>query len=196
MKNNIIINGVAETKWEPYEITKTRVYETIASTLLKGDLMASMEEARKIDLVCCSRIGRYQMNRARPISVTFAKYDDKENVMKNERNLPDGVYINDEYPVEIKKNRDKLRPIFRLTKGLPQYCDKCKLSGDQLIINGITYTMDEINKLPNSLAPYLATQKENVEHIIFHGELSPWSNFHRSPFVLNGQQYHSAEQWI
>ena len=63
MKNNIIINGVAETKWEPYEITKTRVYETIASILSNGDLIGSMEEAAKIDIVCCNRIGRYQMNR-------------------------------------------------------------------------------------------------------------------------------------
>ena len=196
LKNNIIINGVAEVKWEPYEITKTRVYEKLASVLSKGDLMASMEEARKIELIGCSRIGRYQMNRAWPISVTFAKYDDKENVMRNKRNLPGGVYINDKYPAEIKMNRDKLRPILRLAKELPQYRDKCKLSGDWLIINGITYTVDEINKLPNNLAPYLAIQKENAEDIVFHGELSPWSNFHRSLFVLNGQQYHSAEQWI
>ena len=146
--------------------------------------MASMDEARKIELIGCSRIGKYQMNRAWPISVMFAKYDDKENVMKNKRNLPGGVHINDEYPVEIKKNRDKLRPILRLAKGLPQYHDKCKLSGDRLIINGITYTVEEMNKLPHGLAPYLATQKENAECIIFHGELSPWSNFHRSLFVV------------
>ena len=196
LKNNIIINGVAEVKWEPYEITKTRVYETLASALSKGDLMASMDEARKIELIGCSRIGRYQMNRARPISVTFARYDDKENVMKNKRNLPGRVYINDEYPVEIKKNRDKLRPILRLAKGLPQYRDKCKLSGDRLIINGNTYTVEEMHKLPHDLAPYLAVQKENAECIVFHGELSPWSNFHRSLFVLNRQEYHSAEQWI
>ena len=136
------------------------------------------------------------MNRAWPISVMFAKYDDKENVMKNKRNLPGGVYINDEYPVEIKKNRDKLRTVLRLAQGLPQYRDKCKLSGDRLIINGITYTVEEMNKLPHDLAPYLAVQKENAECIVFHGELSPWSNFHRSLFVVNGQQYHSAEQWI
>ena len=182
-------------KWEPYEITKTRVYETLASVLSKGDLMASMDEARKIELIGCSRIGRYQMNRAQPISVIFAKYDDKENVMKKKRNLPGGVYSNDEYPVEIKKNRDKLMPILRLAKGIPQYRDKCKLSGDWLIINGITYTVDEMNKLTHDLAPYLAVQKENAEYIIFHGELNPWSNFHRSLFVLNGQN-HSAEQWI
>ena len=105
LKNNIIINGVAETKWEPYEITKTRVYETIASTLSTGDLIGSMEEASKIDIVCCNRIGRYQMNRVPPISVTFAKFDDKDHVMKNKRKLPDGIYINDEYPIEVKRKR-------------------------------------------------------------------------------------------
>ena len=64
LKNNIIINGVAEVKWEPYEITKTRVYETLASALSKGDLMASMDEAMKIEIIGCNRIGRYQMHRA------------------------------------------------------------------------------------------------------------------------------------
>ena len=39
-------------------------------------------------------------------------------------------------------------------------------------------------------------QKENVEYIAFHGELSLWSSFHISSFVLNGRQYHSVEQWI
>ena len=86
----------------------------------------------------------------------------KENVMKNKRNLPGRVYINDEYPVEIKRNRDKLRPILRLVKGLPQYRVKCKLSGDWLIINGNTYTVEEMHKLPHDLAPYLATQMLNA----------------------------------
>ena len=95
LRNNIIINGVAETKWEPYKVTKTRVYETIASALPIGDHKLAMDEALKVDLVCCSRIGRYQMNRGRPISVTLSKYDDKETIMRNKRNLLDGIYIND-----------------------------------------------------------------------------------------------------
>ena len=41
-----------------------------------------------------------------------------------------------------------------------------------------------------------AAQQENHEYTAFHGEHSPWSNFHLSPFVIDGQRYHSAEQWI
>ena len=80
--------------------------------------------------------------------------------------------------------------------GLPHYREKCRMSGDKLIINGVSYTVNDLNKLPSDLAPYPVVQKENTEYIAFHGELSPWSNFHKIPFVLNGQQYHSAEQWI
>ena len=70
------------------------------------------------------------------------------------------------------------------------------MSGDKLSINRVSYTVNDLNKLPPDLALYLMAQKENTEYIVFHGEHSPWSNFHLSLFVLNGQQYHSAEQWI
>ena len=83
MKNNIIISGVAETRWEPYKTTKTRVHEMIASIMSTGDPSAAMKEAKKVEILCCSRIGRFQMNRAHPISVTLLKYDDKENILKN-----------------------------------------------------------------------------------------------------------------
>ena len=110
------------------------------------------------------------MNRARPISVTFAKYDDKENIMQNKRNLPGGIYINDEYSAEVKRNRDKLRPIFRLAKGLPHYCDKCKLSGDCLTINGTTYTVDDINKLPKLIWPPILQRKRKMQNtLLFMG---------------------------
>ena len=31
---------------------------------------------------------------------------------------------------------------------------------------------------------------------MFAGELSPYSNFHHSPFTINGQSFHSSEQWV
>ena len=39
-------------------------------------------------------------------------------------------------------------------------------------------------------------QKEDTETIAFHSEWNPYSNFHYSPFAVNRQKYHSAEQWI
>ena len=45
LRNNIVINSVAKTKWEPYKVTRTRVYETTASTLPIGDLKSAMDKA-------------------------------------------------------------------------------------------------------------------------------------------------------
>ena len=59
------------------------------------------------------------------------------------------------------------------------------LDGDKLVINGTRYGTVDIGKLPPDLAVYKAAQKEDDENIVFHGEVSPYSNFHRSPFTMN-----------
>ena len=89
--------------------------------------------------------------------------------------------MNEEYPLQTKINRDTLRPILKLAKSLHEFRDKSKLVNDRLIINGVTYTVQNLHQLPTELAPYKASQKVNDSIIGFHGELSPWSNFHNSP---------------
>ena len=102
-----------------------------------------------------------------------------------------GIYINNEYPLHVKRIRDTLRLILRLTKNNPQYKEKSKLEGDHLVINGTNFGICNLNKLPSDLAPYKAAQKEDSSDIAFHGELNPYSNFHRSNFMLNDHQFHS-----
>ena len=196
VRNNIIISGIPESKWEPYDTTVARIYDTIAAAFSSGDIDRALEEARQIEIVCCNRIGRYQMGRNRSISATLRNYVDKEKIMQHKKNLPSGIYIDEEFPLEVKCNRDKLRPIWKLAKSHSEYRDKCKLSGDRLVINGINNTVNDLHNLPKDLVPYKAAQHENHEFIAFHGEHSPWSNFHQSPFEIDGQRYHSAEQWI
>ena len=85
------------------------------------------------------------MGRSRPISVTFHKKDDKQSLLYNKCQLPNGIYVNEEFPMNIKKNRDTLRPILKLAKSLPEYRDKCKITQDRLIVNGITYTVHDLH---------------------------------------------------
>ena len=56
--------------------------------------------------------------------------------------------------------------------------------------------MDDIPNLPPDQAAYKAAEKTNNTHLVFAGDLSPYSNFHHGPFEINSQQFHSAEQWI
>ena len=196
VRNNIIISGIPEGKWEPYDTTVARLYDTIATAFSSGDIDRALEEARQIEIVCCNRIGRYQMGRHRSISATLHNYADKEKIMQHKKNLPSGIYINEEFPLEVKRNRDKLRPIWKLAKSHSEYRNKCKLAGDRLVINRINYTVNNLHNLPEDLVPYKAAQQENDQFIAFLGEHSPWSNFHQSPFEIDGHRYHSAEQWI
>ena len=56
------------------------------------------------------------MERSRPISITFGKYDDVEYLLTYKRYLPKGIYPDKEYCEEIEKKRKLLRPIMRCAK--------------------------------------------------------------------------------
>ena len=64
VRNNIIISGVPESKWEPCDTTVTRVHDTIASAISSGDIDQALEEAQTIEIVCCNSVGQYQMGRS------------------------------------------------------------------------------------------------------------------------------------
>ena len=122
--------------------------DTLVAVMGGEDKDAARREARKIDISCCSRVGCYQLGRPRPISVTFKRKDDKQRLLENKRNLPSGVYVNEEYPMHVKKNRDILWPILRLAKNDLHYKEKSKLHGDKLVINGVSYTVKDLHRLP------------------------------------------------
>lgn len=136
------------------------------------------------------------MGKSRPISVTFQKKDDKQKLLENKRNLPTGIYVNEEFPSHVKRDRDMLRPILKLAKSLYHYREKSKLDRNRLIINGTSYTVQELHQLPTELAPYKASQKSIDSIIGFQGELSPWPNFHYSSFEIDNTKFNTAEHWI
>ena len=54
----------------------------------------------------------------------------------------------------------------------------------------------ELNTLWTELATYKAAEKLNESTLMFHEELSPYSNFHVSPFWVDGILYKTAEHYI
>ena len=57
IRNNIIISSVPESKWEPYDTMVSRVHDTIAAAISTGDIDLALEDEKKMEVVCCSRIG-------------------------------------------------------------------------------------------------------------------------------------------
>ena len=178
--------------WEPYELTKERVFDTIAASSGLTDLEMARKTAKNTEIASCKRIGRYRMGKSQPISVTFQKKDDKQKLLENRRNLPTGIYVNEEFPSHFKRDRD----ILKLAKSLHHYREKSKRDRNRLIVNGTSYTVQELHQLPTELAPYKASQISTDLVIGFQGELSPWSNFHYSPFDIDNIKFNTAEHWI
>ena len=70
------------------------------------------------------------------------------------------------------------------------------MEDEKLIIDGKTYTVDNLDQLPASLNVVNLTSKSNEECFAFFGELNPLSNFHPANFVLHGRNFTSSEQYI
>ena len=124
LSNNIIITGIPEQPYETYEKMKQHIYDTVASALLVTDPTLeekALAEAHEIDIVYCSHIGRQKLGQNRPISVTLNRRDDKEKIMSIKTKLPTGVYINNKFPLHVKRARDTLHPILHLAENLPEY---------------------------------------------------------------------------
>ena len=89
--------------------------------------------------------------------------------------------MNHEYPIHIKRARDKLRPILKLVKSIPHYKEKSKLVDDKLVVNGINYGLNNLAKLPANLVAYKAVEKSDDNTIVFQGE--HWIQFQKAlPF--------------
>ena len=115
---------------------------------------------------------------------------------ENKSYLKKGIYLDREYNEETENNRQILRPILKAVRGKEEYKKKCKMEGDNVIIKGKTYAVQNLSTLPQEINRYNSTSKHDCNSIGFFGELNPMSNFHRCSFDVDGLKYHSAEQFI
>lgn len=104
------------------------------------------------------------------------------------------VYVNQQYPAEINRRRNILRPILKLAKSLKM---NASMSGDRLLINGVWYTSDNLDKIPISSTDLEAiSTRYTEEYVIFHGRMSPFSNFRSCYFTIDGVKYSCVEQYF
>ena len=75
------------------------------------------------------RIGRYNPQYSRPLSVEFKYHLDTDYIMENRGYLNEGVYVDREYTDEIERKRKMLLPILTTARHLKDYKKKCKLRG-------------------------------------------------------------------
>ena len=196
LERNLIFSGIPENRWENDDSRVNTLYRYIANTYEYGTPQEKFAKASSIVIERCKRLGPRDDNRTRPIRVEFASKYDADKLYESRFYMEKGVFIDHEYNKETERARSTLRPILKAAKKIPEYKKKCHLEGAKFILDGKSYSKESLHKLPERISSYNVSTKENDEVVGFFGELSPFSNFHPSPFRYNEQDYHCAKQLI
>ena len=195
LESTAIIHGVHEDKWEEGSTRYNMVVDVLAYTMYGTNHHEQLTAARKILIKKTSRLGKYNPNRGRPISVSFVYNEDCEHLLANKKYLPKGVYADKQYSEDVENTRRILRPVIRKArKG--KYRGLCRMERDQVIIEGRRYGLKNLHQLPKDISTFKCTSEETEDSIGFFGELNELSNFHPCTFTVNATTYSSSEQWI
>ena len=84
----------------------------------------SYKKANSVTMTFCKWIGKYEANKIRLIAITFLNHKDWEYLLKLKTSLPKGIYVDEEYPPEVRKLWAKLYPIFKYATQLELYIKK------------------------------------------------------------------------
>lgn len=106
-KNNIMIDGIPESEKENGAESEEKVRQIFAEKLK----LSGMEFER------IHRTGNSNGDRVRPIVARFVSYKDKVRVMECAKNLKGtNVYINEDYPEEVRQKRKELIPAMKAAR--------------------------------------------------------------------------------
>ena len=149
-----------------------------------------------MQILKCHRKGKYVNGQKRPIIAKFS-ISDRVAIWLNKSNLKGtNLFVADDFPIEVEKNRKILLPVFRHARMIESLKGKVSLKADKLIIDGRTYTVDTLDKLPPSLNPSAYSTRQNEIMLVIYGTSSPFSNSYPCTFKETGVIFNNVEQYI
>ena len=186
LEKNVIFQGVEEEEFDDIQDIKTKIISAIASVSTRDTPEERKETAKKMPIDSVERLGKYNPSQNRPVKVKFANKMDVDNLFKNRKKLPDGVYIDREYSRATEKECRLLQLVLKAARKIEEYKGKCRLEGPYLKLDGKKYHRYNIHTLPAQLGSSEVTSVSDEDRIGFFGELNPFSNFHPCVFIVNG----------
>ena len=135
------------------------------------------------------RIGRFNENYHRPISIEFSFKRDADYIMENRSYLKPGIYVDREYTSDIEYRRKLLQLILRAARNHDDYRGRCRMDRDKLVIFGRNYGLHNLSQLPEDLQPFNVTSKETDDCIGLFGALNLLSNFYPAKFTIGNETY-------
>ena len=191
-KKNLCFEGFKEEKGED-------CYRKVASVLRALEL-----EPDEIIADGCYRKGPFQPRAKfpRPIVAKFIYEEDRDYIYRNRFKLKGqkfngkSVFIEEDFPPEIESNRRILKPILIAAKRSETLKRRIRLEADKLIIDGKSFSADNINSIPEAFSLRKHCQIESDKRVVFFGRHSPFSNHHPCKFKVGDKVYNCGEQFL
>ena len=87
------------------------------ATIMQGETEEEkLDSAKQIVIKNCRRLGRFSRNRPCPVSVELLHKQDVKFILDNRFDLPQGTYVDKEYPIDIERKRKTLLPVLCAAK--------------------------------------------------------------------------------
>ena len=139
----------------------------------------------------CGRVANSQ--RPRTIIFKLHWFGDRERIWSARKNLQGSkIWLQEDFPAQIQQRRRLLQPIAREARRQGM---RASVVVDKLILNGSSYSVDTLQRLPENLSPAKVATRTDSSVTAFYTSQSPLSNFFmRDIKDDNGTKYHSSEQ--
>lgn len=198
-ERKMIVSGVPESPGENVAtVALGCINKVIQAAIALKDPNAHREGLRKLgqdSIDNVFRIGKPGKYRKRNISITFMRVDIKEMVFRAKAEVKDdeGIkfFLNDDTTLDGRTLKSKLKRIVTTANTLGRVA---KLAGNKVIIDGRSYSSNELGLVPKDVTASLKQEKEIDDGIVYRGEYSTFSNFFPAPFSLDGISYAHVEQ--
>lgn len=190
-KDNLLFHGIDEKRNE----TSSDCAQEVRRILHKLD-PDDTKGLQNTKIIRCHRKGPYTAGQTRPIIAKFFGHD-RDTIWANISMLKgSSVYLGEDFPLEVEQRRRVLLPVFFKAKNTAAYQGKVMLRNDKLIINKVSYTADDLHKLPQDLNPASLATRQNEEVLVFQGAISPLSNAYQCKFSEDGIVFSNVDQYV
>ena len=187
-RDNLIFGGISQTS--------NGTCTEIVYNIIKNKL--HMNYSTSINFVRCHYLSNPTADRKGTIIARFQLFSQRMLVWNKRRELArTGLYLSEDFPSEISRNRSKLRPILKEASKHTQYERCISLKYDQLCFQGKSYSTSNLHSLPSNIHPRTLSEKRSKDLLCFGGILSEYhelSNFYKCNIKFQNVKFSSLEQ--
>lgn len=147
------------------------------------------------------RAGPKIENRCRPVIVSMFHAEERNLLLSKAQYIWEttGVRVEEDFPPSIDAKRKILKPFLiaanKIKDQQKSKSPKATLNLDTLNMDGKTYSVNSINKLPINLQPQTLSTPTDGSTTGFFTSNSPLSNHHLADQVIDGRRYNCNEQY-